>query len=203
MLALLGLDFLLPTPPLLRSPGSAAAAAHSAASSGARSAALPAEALALLLLPLRCLHARRCSVLPPLRLRLRPTPLPLPPPAASSSSAGPAAASPSASALAEKEAQIVALEAKQKETYDRLLRTAADLENVRRTSRLDVENARKYAATGFAKSMLDVADTLQLAANSAREQAAAAASSGSGSGSTPAAVQSLLEGVEMTEKCAG
>ena len=102
------------------------------------------------------------------------------------------------------------MEGKYKETYDRLLRSAAEIENVRRTSRMDVDNARKYAATGFAKSMLEVADTLELAAKSAKEAlakagegggAAGASTSQSGQGAGESAVvQSLLEGIEMTEK---
>ena len=70
---------------------------------------------------------------------------------------------------------------------DRLLRTAAELENVRRRGRKDLEDARKFAARGFAEDMLAVADNLSRAleavAPEARREGAAAG---------------LIEGVELT-----
>ena len=101
---------------------------------------------------------------------------------------------------------MAALEAKYKETYDRLLRTAAETENARRTARIDVDNARKYAAAGFAKAMLDVADTLELAAKSAKDALHAQSQGTQSGGASPpasgesAVVNNLLEGIEMTSK---
>ena len=79
------------------------------------------------------------------------------------------------------------------------------MENLRRTTRLDVDSARKYATSGFAKGVLEVADTLELAGKSAREALEGGGLEGSSSSSAKGkeVVQSLLEGVEMTERVLG
>ena len=74
------------------------------------------------------------------------------------------------------------------------------MENLRRTTRIDVDNARKYATTGFAKSVLEVADTLELAGKSARD---ALQSGEVKDGKAVEVVRSLLEGIEMTERVLG
>lgn len=48
---------------------------------------------------------------------------------------------------------------------DKTLRLLADMENVRMIARRDVENAKTYAITPFAKALLSVADNLGLALN--------------------------------------
>lgn len=58
--------------------------------------------------------------------------------------------------LEEKEAAISDLN-------DRTLRVLAEMENVRMIARRDVDNAKKYAITPFAKAILSVADNLGLA----------------------------------------
>ena len=78
------------------------------------------------------------------------------------------------------------------------------MENLRRTTRLDVDNARKYAVTGFAKSLLEVADTLELAGKSAREALAGGGlAGGAEAAKAREVVASLVEGVEMTERVLG
>lgn len=75
------------------------------------------------------------------------------------------------------------------ELKDRLLRTLADMENLRQRTRREVEEAQKYAVTGFARDMLEIADNLRRALESvpaAEDQ--------------PEPVRNLLAGVEMTEK---
>ncbi|EGZ24298.1 hypothetical protein PHYSODRAFT_311338 [Phytophthora sojae] len=59
--------------------------------------------------------------------------------------------------------QVKDLEAKNKDMNDRLLRALADAENVRRISRVDVNNAREFAISKFAKALLDVSDNLKRA----------------------------------------
>ena len=103
--------------------------------------------------------------------------------------------------LAQLQQQLTTAQQQQKDTYDRLLRTAAEMENLRRTTRIDVDNARKYATTGFAKAVLEVADTLELAGKSAREALAGGALTDGEKARE--VVQSLLEGVEMTERVLG
>ena len=49
------------------------------------------------------------------------------------------------------------------EMKDRLLRALADVENTRRRAARDLEDARKYAASGFAKDLLNVSDNLRRA----------------------------------------
>ena len=62
--------------------------------------------------------------------------------------------------LAEAESELAA-------TRDRLLRSLADGENLRKRAQREREEAAKYAASSFAKDMLDVADNLHRALASA------------------------------------
>jgi molecular chaperone GrpE len=62
--------------------------------------------------------------------------------------------------LAEAEAELAA-------TRDKLLRALADAENLRKRAQREREEAGKYAASSFAKDMLDVADNLHRALASA------------------------------------
>ena len=71
---------------------------------------------------------------------------------------------------------------------NKVLRAYADEENVRRIAKRDVENARVYANTKFAKSLLDVADNLERAL-----QAASAEKQGENK-----PFDMLVEGVTMT-----
>ncbi len=50
---------------------------------------------------------------------------------------------------------------------DQLLRAAAELENIRKRSARDVEQAHRYALEKFAQELLPVRDSLELAAASA------------------------------------
>lgn len=86
-------------------------------------------------------------------------------------------------ALAEAEAEIEKLK-------DQLLRALADVENTRRRAARDKEDAAKYAVTGFARSMLAVADNLRRALDTVEPDARAG----------DPALDALMSGVEMTEK---
>jgi molecular chaperone GrpE len=72
---------------------------------------------------------------------------------------------------------------------DQLLRSVADMDNLRKRSVREREDASKYAITGFAKDLLDVADTftraLQSIPVSLREDAK---------------INNLIQGIESTEK---
>lgn len=76
------------------------------------------------------------------------------------------------------------------ELKDRVLRTLAEMENLRRRTQRDVEEARKFAVTGFARDLLEVVDNLGRALASvppeAREQSEF--------------MKNLVLGVEMTER---
>ena len=83
-----------------------------------------------------------------------------------------------------------ALEAELEETRDRLLRTLADMENLRRRTAREMEDARKYAVTGFARDLLEVADNLSRALESVPPDAKEELE----------LIRNLAEGVAMTEK---
>lgn len=72
---------------------------------------------------------------------------------------------------------------------DRLLRTLADMENLRRRTEKEIADARAYAVTGFARDMLNVADNVRRAIESVAAEDRAAHG-----------VKPLLEGVELTER---
>jgi molecular chaperone GrpE len=82
------------------------------------------------------------------------------------------------------ESELEQAEAKAAENWDRYLRTAAELENVRKRATRDVENAHRFALERFGRELLAVRDSL--------EMGLAAAES--------ASVESLLEGSEATLK---
>jgi molecular chaperone GrpE len=65
--------------------------------------------------------------------------------------------------LAESSVEIERLEAEKANLTDRLLRVAADMDNLRRRTERDVADARKYAVTKFAGDMLVVGDNLKRA----------------------------------------
>jgi molecular chaperone GrpE len=59
------------------------------------------------------------------------------------------------------------------EMKDQVLRTMAEMENVRARARKDVEESSKYAVTGFARDIISVLENLYRAAASVPEQARA------------------------------
>ena len=56
-----------------------------------------------------------------------------------------------------------ALEEELAQTKDQMIRALAEVENIRKRSQKEREDATKYAATAFSKDMLDVADNLRRA----------------------------------------
>lgn len=73
---------------------------------------------------------------------------------------------------------------------DRLLRTMAEMENLRKRSERERQDAAQYAITGFARDLLEVADNLRRALESLPDNALAEAE----------AHKPFIEGVEMTER---
>ena len=73
---------------------------------------------------------------------------------------------------------------------DRLLRALAEVENVRRRGEREREDARLYAATNFARDIVRVADNLRRGLESVP----------TGAREENAALATLLEGVELTER---
>ncbi|MBH5401423.1 nucleotide exchange factor GrpE [Bradyrhizobium sp. CNPSo 4010] len=77
------------------------------------------------------------------------------------------------------------------EARDRMLRTLAEMENLRKRTAKEVADARLYGITGFARDVLEIADNLQRALDAVPADARAAADPG---------LISLIEGVELTER---
>lgn len=76
------------------------------------------------------------------------------------------------------------------EMKDRLLRALADVENTRRRADRDVEDARKYGASGFAKDLLNVSDNLRRALETVSDEMR----------DGDEGVKNLVLGIEMVEK---
>jgi molecular chaperone GrpE len=74
---------------------------------------------------------------------------------------------------------------------DKWVRAVAETENVRKRGRTEVENTKKFAVQQFAKSMIEVADTLEMAIANSRKSVME---------SQDPLVKTLFEGIEMTEK---
>src|SRR6187549_3423414 len=74
-----------------------------------------------------------------------------------------ASASSAGGAVAELNARIATLEAEKKDERDKLLRIAADLENLRKRQRREVDDARHDTKTRVLKEMLPVVDNLERA----------------------------------------
>jgi molecular chaperone GrpE len=66
-----------------------------------------------------------------------------------------------ADALAAAQAEIAALQAKNAEMTDQVLRAQADVQNARRRADEEVSKGRKFAIEGFAESLLPVLDSLE------------------------------------------
>ena len=76
-----------------------------------------------------------------------------------------------------------------KELKDQILRTAAEMENLRRRTQKDVADARDFSISKFARDMLGVADNLRRALEHVPEEE-----------KENAGLKTLAEGVEMTER---
>lgn len=76
------------------------------------------------------------------------------------------------------------------ELKDRLLRSLAETENLRRRSEREVKDAGAYAISKFARDVLAVLDNLRSALSTAPAEARAAGTAGA----------AILEGVELTER---
>jgi molecular chaperone GrpE len=89
------------------------------------------------------------------------------------------------------EGSVEALTKEVAEARDKVLRTLAEMENLRQRTRREVADAKTYGITGFARDILDIADSLQRALDAVPAEAKAAADPG---------LKALIEGVELTER---
>ena len=69
---------------------------------------------------------------------------------------------------------------------DMALRIQADMENLRRRTRLDVENAHKYALNKFVEALIPAMDSMEMGMDAAQKE--------------EATIESIREGIDMTFK---
>lgn len=82
--------------------------------------------------------------------------------------------------------QLEEMSQKARENWDKLLRVQAEMDNLRRRTEIELQNAHKFAVENFAKELLPVIDSLELGLQSATAD-------------TPE-VAKLVEGSELTLK---
>lgn len=88
-------------------------------------------------------------------------------------------------------AELQRVEDENAELKDKMLRLAADMENLRRRTQKDVSDAREYSIAGFAREMLAVSDNLRRALDALPDELRQEGESG---------LNTLIEGVELTER---
>ena len=84
------------------------------------------------------------------------------------------------------EQQLEEAQTKADDNLDQLMRTKAEMENIRRRSEKDVSNARKFALEKFAQELLPVIDSMEMGITAAQDE--------------NADIAKLREGTEMTLK---
>src|SRR6201988_4276860 len=77
------------------------------------------------------------------------------------------------------------------EARDRMLRTLAEMENLRQRTRREVADAKSYGITGFARDVLEIADNLQRALDAVPVETRESADP---------MLKALIEGVVLTER---
>jgi molecular chaperone GrpE len=88
-------------------------------------------------------------------------------------------------------AVIEALNAENSQLKDRVLRTLAEMENLRRRTEREINDAKTYGVSSFARDMLTVVDNLARALEHLPVEARASADP---------AIRSVIEGVELTAR---
>ncbi|SFL29953.1 nucleotide exchange factor GrpE [Methylobacterium pseudosasicola] len=86
---------------------------------------------------------------------------------------------------------LALLTAERDELKDRMLRTLAEMENLRRRTEREIADARAYAVTNFARDVLNVADNIHRALESVPADAKASADG---------ALKGLIDGIELTQR---
>jgi molecular chaperone GrpE len=102
-----------------------------------------------------------------------------------------AEAAPAATEHAKIAALVEALSKESAEYKDRLLRTLAEMENMRRRTDREIADSRVYGVTNFARDILAVADNMGRGVSALTAELRAKADDG---------LKALLDGVELTER---
>ena len=84
------------------------------------------------------------------------------------------------------ESQLQEAQQSAKDNWDKLLRSQAEMENLKRRTTKDLENAHKFALDGFVKALLEVIDSLTMGIKSAKHE--------------KAQLETTTEGLELTMK---
>ena len=84
------------------------------------------------------------------------------------------------------ESQLQEAQQSAKDNWDKLLRSQAEMENLKRRTTKDLENAHKFALDGFVKALLEVSDSLTMGLKSAKDE--------------KATIETTTEGLELTMK---
>ena len=84
------------------------------------------------------------------------------------------------------ESQLEEAQQSAKDNWDKLLRSQAEMENLKRRTSKDLENAHKFALDGFVKALLEVNDSLSMGLKSEKEE--------------KATLENTIEGLELTNK---
>ena len=84
------------------------------------------------------------------------------------------------------ETQLAEAQQSAKNNWDKLLRSQAEMENIKRRTAKDLEKAHKYALDGFVKALLEVKDSLSMGLKSAMDK--------------NATLEHTIEGLELTNK---
>ena len=103
----------------------------------------------------------------------------------------PEAEAPAAANDAGPAAVAAELKAEVADMKDKLLRTLAEMENLRKRTEREVADQRQYAVASFARDVLTVADNLRRAIEAVPKEKR---------GSGDQALDALIEGVEVTER---
>ena len=89
-------------------------------------------------------------------------------------------------AVKDLETQLIDAQQSAKDNWDKLLRSQAEMENLKRRTSKDLENAHKFALDGFVKALLEVSDSLSMGLKSATDE--------------KATLENTVEGLELTNK---
>lgn len=86
--------------------------------------------------------------------------------------------------IEELQAKLTEAENQARENWDKLLRANAEMDNLRRRTERELENAHKYALERFAQELLAVRDSLEMGLTAAEQE--------------EASVEKIREGTELT-----
>jgi molecular chaperone GrpE len=84
------------------------------------------------------------------------------------------------------QSQLLDAQKSAKDSWDKLLRSEAEIQNLKRRNARDLENAHKFALDGFVKALLEVKDSITMGLKTAKEDGAT--------------TEHIIEGLEMTDR---